>query len=393
MQGDEAYVLSKALTAAVAAGVQNYTISETGLLEFDTSDGQHLSYQFQEPEDGVSVTEVDVDNDDHLIITFSDGTTQDAGIVPTVKGDKGDQGVQGPLGPQGPEGPAGPKGDKGDVGTTNYPDLLNKPEIEGVTLTGNTSFADLGLLAINGLLNYYNKTNTYSKTEVDQMVSAISGMHLEIVEELPSSDISLNTIYLVPNQTSIQDNIYNEYIYIQDESSWELIGSTAADLSGYVTDNDLSIALSDYTTTDVLDLLLASKQDTSDKMGVGDMDDVMTPLPGVSGKFHKYSTSEQIVGEWIDGKKIYEKVFTHTSTKGQQINTNITALNIDTVVDLAGSVKANDFTIPINTYRSDINTLVLTGSGDTNLITVADGGLVSGTLYWKVILQYTKKTT
>lgn len=89
MQGDEAYVLSKALTASIAAGVKNYTISDTGLLEFDTSDGKHLTYQFIEPEDGVSVTGVSVNSSNHLIVTYSDETSDDAGIVPTVKGDDG----------------------------------------------------------------------------------------------------------------------------------------------------------------------------------------------------------------------------------------------------------------------------------------------------------------
>ena len=40
----------------------------------------------------------------------------------------------------------GGKGDRGPVGppgTTNYPDLTNKPSIEGVTLVGNRTFPDL----------------------------------------------------------------------------------------------------------------------------------------------------------------------------------------------------------------------------------------------------------
>lgn len=45
------------------------------------------------------------------------------------KGDKGDTGPQGPQGIQGPQGLPGQKGDKGDVGTTDYNNLLNKPNL------------------------------------------------------------------------------------------------------------------------------------------------------------------------------------------------------------------------------------------------------------------------
>lgn len=38
-----------------------------------------------------------------------------------------------------------------------------------------------------------------------------------------------------------------------------------------------------------------------------DMSDVLDPLPSIPTRYHKYSTTEQVVGEWIDGRPIYEK--------------------------------------------------------------------------------------
>ena len=131
MQGDEAYVLSKALTASVASGIKNYTISDTGLLEFDTSDGQHLTYQFREPEDGVSVANVELNSNNHLICTMSDGTTIDAGIISTIKGDKGDKGDKGSKGDQGEQGDKGDKGDQGEKGDSGYsPTVTVNTELE-----------------------------------------------------------------------------------------------------------------------------------------------------------------------------------------------------------------------------------------------------------------------
>ena len=39
-------------------------------------------------------------------------------------------------------------GGSGSSGTTNYNDLTNKPSINGITLTGNKTSADLGINAI-----------------------------------------------------------------------------------------------------------------------------------------------------------------------------------------------------------------------------------------------------
>lgn len=89
MNGEEAYALSKALIAQTAAGLKNYQISDTGLLTMETADGSVLSYQFRQPEDGVSVTDVVVNDEDHLIITYSDGQVDDAGLIKTLKGDPG----------------------------------------------------------------------------------------------------------------------------------------------------------------------------------------------------------------------------------------------------------------------------------------------------------------
>lgn len=52
---------------------------------------------------------------------------------------------------------------------------------------------------------------------------------------------------------------------------------------------------------------LDTKQDAADKMTASDMDDVVTPLPSVMSRRFKYSTEEQVIGEWIDGRPLYQK--------------------------------------------------------------------------------------
>ena len=74
--------------------------------------------------------------------------------------------------------------------------------------------------------------NPATKKYVDDLVSTISTLSFQVVTELPTTDIQTNVIYLVPSTTSSEQNVYDEYIYIN--STWEKIGSTSVDLSNYL---------------------------------------------------------------------------------------------------------------------------------------------------------------
>ena len=119
------------------------------------------------------------------------------------------------------------------------------------------------------LLNYYLKTETYSKSQVDQLVAAVGTFQAKIVNTLPEPTAdTCGFIFLVPATSTQTTNVKEEYITVLDGSTykWEHIGSTNIDLSGYSTTEQMntaiSTALADYTTTANLTLLLAQKQDT-----------------------------------------------------------------------------------------------------------------------------------
>lgn len=77
------YCLSKAIAVGAVSGIDS--ISVNGLtLEFECHDGTHLEMTFPEPEDGVSVTAVEINSSNHLICTMSDDSTIDAGYVPNL---------------------------------------------------------------------------------------------------------------------------------------------------------------------------------------------------------------------------------------------------------------------------------------------------------------------
>ena len=108
---------------------------------------------------------------------------------------------------------------------------------------------------VNNLANYYLKSETYTRAEVEQLIAAIKQGKFEIVAELPASG-DANVIYLVPKSTAQTSNSYDEYVYINN--AWEKIGDTDIDLSGYVTDDELTTALQSYLTTSAFNTAIAS---------------------------------------------------------------------------------------------------------------------------------------
>jgi hypothetical protein len=78
------------------------------------------------------------------------------------------------------------------------------------------------------------QTGSQVSAAIAAAVSGIETIKFEIVQSLPASGAS-NVIYLVP--VSGQQDVYDEYIYISN--SWEKIGNTDVDLSGYVQAADL----------------------------------------------------------------------------------------------------------------------------------------------------------
>ena len=91
--------------------------------------------------------------------------------------------------------------------------------------------------------DFTNDSNFQTQSQVQQAINdaigQITGLNFEIVQTLPETGVA-GTIYLVPNSGS-SPNIYDEYVWIAsgDSGSFEKIGTTDVDLSGYVLYTDL----------------------------------------------------------------------------------------------------------------------------------------------------------
>ena len=112
--------------------------------------------------------------------------------------------------------------------TGNYNDLTNKPNIptQLSELTNNEGFITN---AVSDLINYYKKTETFTKDEILERLNAIKTVKFEVYTSLDNiTNPQTNVIYLIGTASP-----YKEYAYIEG-IGFELIGSTDIDLSAYV---------------------------------------------------------------------------------------------------------------------------------------------------------------
>ena len=122
--------------------------------------------------------------------------------------------------------------------------------------------------AVDDLINYYTKSQTYTKTEVDSLIAAVKQFNILAVPVLPEpSAETVGTLYLVPSENPGTENVKDEYITLSRTEGgtttyyWECIGRTEIDLSNYTTFDDMNAAiataLADYYTKTEVDAKIA----------------------------------------------------------------------------------------------------------------------------------------
>ena len=231
------------------------------------------------------------------------------------------------------------------------------------------------------LVKNENKNYIYNGTEwVIYSDNIGATINILIVEELPTQNINAKAIYLILKDSEATNNIYNEYIYVN--GNWELIGSTEIDpskLTVNLVENSYKLTLtqavagggtitvpSNYKVgLDRLDVFLNGekliKASSNDEEGhyyevgtegtlsnmiritndwsakVGDVFEftIRTNGQGVTEEsLDIYSTNEQIVGKWIDGKTIYRKVINYIPTS-TDYNYNHNIKNISEILPMS----------------------------------------------------------
>jgi hypothetical protein len=107
---------------------------------------------------------------------------------------------------------------------------------------------------------------------IENTLTKIPKFKVSVVDELPTDDISLSTIYLLRNAATYENNLFTEYIYVEQVVDgetiyvWEKLGEQTLVVDDIVTNDQLnkvlSITLADYAKkTDVQDLVNQANED------------------------------------------------------------------------------------------------------------------------------------
>lgn len=107
---------------------------------------------------------------------------------------------------------------------------------------------------VSDLANYYPKSQTFTRDEINAKISAIPKFAIEVVSSLPTSNISETTVYLVGGGSG--NNLYTEYIYVNGK--WEFLAAQTVDLTGYATETWVITQLGAYIKQSELDAAINS---------------------------------------------------------------------------------------------------------------------------------------
>lgn len=142
---------------------------------------------------------------------------------------------------------------------------VNADSVLHINDNGGLEWADVGDLQ-SDLSNQVSSlqsvvtNNIYTKTEVDNAIANAAFLKRRVVNSVESIDLTANDadkyIYMVRNSNADGNNLYNEYIVVEDQSAQsgyrvELIssGTGSVDLTGYVTTGDLQSELTSLQTS------------------------------------------------------------------------------------------------------------------------------------------------
>jgi len=138
-----------------------------------------------------------------------------------------------------------PKVIKDAVGV-DVENLATKAEVNAVDTKADQNSADISSLQTTvadhttAIAAKANADDVYTKSQVDEKISAIPKFGIEVVDELPeTANADASKVYLVRTSDLVgSDNIFTEYVLAN--GTFEELGTQKLDLSNYATMDDLA---------------------------------------------------------------------------------------------------------------------------------------------------------
>lgn len=215
----------------------------------------------------------------------------------------------------------------------------------------------------DNLVHYYNKADTYTKTEVNGLISNIQKLTSQIVDELPTENIDPSVIYLI----KIGDtSAYMQHMYIN--GAWAELGSTQVDLSDY------------YKKTEI-DTKLADK---ADKTELPTVPTLISAFTNDKGYMTEFTETDPTVPAWAKAEN--KPIYTAAEVHALPDDTEIPIFTNKTVLDGITAEKVADWDETVTDKHNHTNKTVIdkfTESDDGTVLyngeQIASGNLWHGT--------------
>jgi hypothetical protein len=297
----------------------------------------------------------------------------------------------------------------GSGGVSDYEDLTNKPQVNGVTLSGDKDSEDLGIVW-EGTQSQYDAivtkdpNTTYYITDADDGGDSFQPIIYSEIEREIGVYIDGKPLYeksyYVAQLPSVEDNvdIANDITNLGEVISLTgiMINSTShmSIQLPYNADYEYGVQLAAYETYVRISvhtnrsawksIITLRYTKTTDIAGSG----TWTPqgVPAVH-----YSTNEQVVGTWIDGSTLYQTTLqfnlpsTANWTKAIQHN-----LNIDTYVSYSGFIKTSAVTVAFSSLDPAYNSMFYFYPNNIYTTTIGNDALSQSCI---MTLRYTKSSS
>lgn len=216
---------------------------------------------------------------------------------------------------------------------------------------------------VDNLVHYYNKADTYTKTEVNGLISNIQKLTSQIVDQLPTENIDPSVIYLI----KIGDtSAYMQHMYIN--GAWAELGSTQVDLSDY------------YKKTEI-DTKLADK---ADKTELPTVPTLISAFTNDKGYLTEFTETDPTVPAWAKAEN--KPIYTAAEVHALPDDTEIPVFTNKTVLDGITAEKITDWDETVTDKHSHTNKTVIdkfTESDDGTVLyngeQIASGNLWHGT--------------
>lgn len=232
MDGITAYALSKKIAASAVSGVKSMSVDGQTLI-INTKDSGVLKMVFHTPSNGVSVTDIDVNDKNQIVFTMSDGTKITSGVIPTVKGADGKPGKDGKAFTYNDFTDEQlealkVKGDKGDPGKDAVSPAITENENNTDTIYKLDVTTVDGTFTTPNLRGKDGKNGSGSSTGEENVIESIkvNGVAQTVAED-KSVDIAVPTVDVNKN-------------YVDTELAKKANTSDIPSLDKYVTDEELN---------------------------------------------------------------------------------------------------------------------------------------------------------